>query len=112
VLSDVARGTFIQGAGKLGLTSQSAEQAAARVTSGDLAGLLAATPPAVRESLRSVALDAYGAGFASAALVACCVSLIAFLPAFGVISEEETAPAMPASLQKMPCKFIDCRDPL
>jgi hypothetical protein len=112
VLSDVARGTFIQGAGKLGLTSQAAEQAAARVTSGDLAGLLAAAAPSVRQALRSLALDAYGAGFSSAALVAGCVSLIAFLLAFVVISEAETAPATPPPQQKTPCKFIDCRDPL
>jgi EmrB/QacA subfamily drug resistance transporter len=112
VLADVARETFVEGAGKLGLTSQAAQEAAARVTSGDLAGLLAATPPSAREALRSAALAAYGAGFASAALVAGGVSLITFLLAFGIISEEETAPAEPASPQKMPCKFIDCRDPL
>ncbi len=112
VLADVARVTFVESAGKLGLTAQAAREAAARITSGDLAGLLAVAPPPAREALRSAALDAYGAGFASAALVAACVSLVALLLAFGVISEEETAPAGPAPPQKMPCKLIDCRDPL
>ena len=111
VLADVARNRFVVGATKIGLSADIAREAAARVTSGDLSGLLAAAPPGVREPLRSVALAAYGAGFASAALVAACVAFAASLLAFGLISGGETAPpsAPPA---KMPCKFIDCRDPL
>jgi hypothetical protein len=110
VLADVARDRFVVGATKIGLSADTAREAAARVTSGDLSGLLAAAPPGVREPLRSVALAAYGAGFASAALVAACVAFAACLLAFGLISGEETAP--PSAPAKMPCKFIDCRDPL
>jgi hypothetical protein len=97
------------GATKIGLSADIAREAAARVTSGDLSGLLAAAPPGVREPLRSVALAAYGAGFASAALVAACVAFAACLLAFGLISGEETAPP---SAPLPACKFIDCRDPL
>jgi hypothetical protein len=82
------------------------------VTSGDLSGLLAAAPLAAREELRSAALAAYGAGFASAALVAACVAVVACLLAFGLISGEETAPAATTAPQKTPYKLIDCRDPL
>ena len=59
-----------------------------------------------------VALAAYGAGFASAALVAACVAFAACLLAFGLISGEETAPPSVPTPAEMPCKFIDCRDPL
>ena len=108
----MARNRFVVGATKIGLSADIAREAAARVTSGDLSGLLAAAPPGVREPLRSVALAAYGAGFASAALVAACVAFAACLLAFGLISGEETAPPSAPPPAKMPCKFIDCRDPL
>jgi hypothetical protein len=87
-------------------------EAAARVTSGDLSGLLATVPSSLREPLRSVALSAYGNGFASAALVAACVAVAAALLAFCLISGEETAPVAAVAPGKMPCKVIDCRDPL
>ncbi len=112
VLADVARDRFVVGATKIGLSADTAREAAARVTSGDLSGLLAAAPPGVREPLRSVALAAYGAGFASAALVSACVAFAACLLAFGLISGEETAPPFATPPAKMPCKFVDCRDPL
>ena len=112
VLADVARDRFVVGATKIGLSADTAREAAARVTSGDLSRLLAAAPPGVREPLSSVALAAYGAGFASAALVAACVAFAACLLAFGLISREETAPPSAPPPAEMPCKFIDCRDPL
>jgi hypothetical protein len=56
----------------------------------------------VREPLRSVALAAYGAGFASSALVAACVAFAACLLAFGLISGEETAPPSAPLLAEMP----------
>jgi EmrB/QacA subfamily drug resistance transporter len=112
VLANIARDTFLAGAAKIGLAADAAREAAARVTSGDLSGLLAAAPPAAREPLRSAALAAYGAGFASAALVAACVALAACALAFGLISREETMPVVPAAPAKMPCKVIDCRDSL
>jgi EmrB/QacA subfamily drug resistance transporter len=112
VLADVARDRFVAGASATGLAVHDAYEAANRVTSGDLSGLLAAAPLAAREELRSAALAAYGAGFASAALVAACVAVVACLLAFGLISGEETAPAATTAPQKTPCKLIDCRDPL
>jgi EmrB/QacA subfamily drug resistance transporter len=112
ILSDVARDRFVAGASKAGLAADAARQAAARVTSGDLAGLLAAAPAAARDALHSIALAAYGAGFASAAVVAACIAFIACVLAYGLISSQETAPVTPPPHQKMPCKMIDCRDPL
>jgi hypothetical protein len=112
VLSDVARDRFVAVAAKFGLSADAARAAAARVTSGDLVGMLAAASPSAREGLRSAALSGYAAGFASAALVAAVVALIACLLAYFIISESETAPARAAAPEKMPCKFIDCRDPL
>ena len=112
VLADVARNRFVVDATKIGLSADTAREAAARVTSGDLSGLLAAVPPGVREPLRSVALAAYGAGFAAAALVAACVAFATCLLAFNLISGEETAPPFAPPLAKVQCKLIDCRDPL
>ena len=112
ILSDVARDRFVAGASKAGLAADAARQAAARVTSGDLAGLLAAAPAGARDALHSIALSAYGAGFASAAVVAACIAFIACVLAYGLISSQETAPVTPPPHQKMPCKMIDCRDPL
>ena len=112
ILSDVARDRFVAGASKAGLAADAARQAAACVTSGDLAGLLAAAPAAARDALHSIALAAYGAGFASAAVVAACIAFIACVLAYGLISSQETAPVTPPPHQKMPCKVIDCRDPL
>jgi hypothetical protein len=110
ILSDVARERFVAGAARTGLAMDAVREEAAHVTSGDLAGLLAAAPAGAREALRSAALTAYGAGFASAAIVAAGIAFIAYLLAYGLISSQETAPVPQHA--KMPCKVIDCRDPL
>ena len=110
ILSDVARERFVAVAARTGLATDAVREEAAYVTSGDLAGLLAAAPAGAREALRSAALAAYGAGFASAAIVAAGTAFIACLLAYGLISSQETAP-VPRPLQ-MPCKVVDSRDPL
>ena len=69
VLSNVARERFVAAATQVGFTVDAAVAAAARVTSGDLSGVLASAQPGARDALRSAALAAYGAGFGSAALV-------------------------------------------
>jgi EmrB/QacA subfamily drug resistance transporter len=112
VLSDVARDRFVTAARSLGLTAAAASAAAARVTSGDLSAILDAAQPNTRTALRDAALGAYGAGFAWAALVAAVVALVACLLALTFISARETAPILPKVPTKMPCKVIDCRDPL
>jgi hypothetical protein len=112
VLADVARDRFVTVATHLGLAADAARQAAIRVTSGDLAGLRDAVPPGLRDTLTSAALAAYGTGFASAAMVAAVVALVACLLAYGLISADETAPVGSPAPAKMPCKVIDCRDPL
>ncbi len=112
ILSDVAGERFVAGAARTGLALDAVREEAAHVTSGDLAGLLAAAPAGAREALRSAALTAYGAGFASAAIVAAGIAFIACLLAYGLISSQETAPVPQPLHAKMPCKVIDCRDPL
>ena len=112
ILSDVARDRFVAEASKAGLAMEAAQQAAPHVTSGDLAVSLAAAPAGVRDALHSIALSAYGAGFASAAVVASCIAFVACLLAYGLISRQETAPVALPAHQKMPCKMIDCRDPV
>jgi MFS family permease len=112
VLSNVTRDRFIAPASQMGIHDDVARAAAARVTSGDLASMLSDVQPQLREALHSLALDAYGSGFAIAALVAAAVALAASVLAFSLISERETSPSPLKAPVKLPCKFIDCRDPL
>jgi EmrB/QacA subfamily drug resistance transporter len=112
ILADVARDRFLSGALGTGLPMDVLKDAASRVTSGDLAGLLSMVPPGMREPVQAAALAAYGAGFATAAMVAACIALLACLLAYGLISGQETAPAPQPAHAPMPCKMIDCRDPL
>jgi EmrB/QacA subfamily drug resistance transporter len=112
VLADVARDRFVTVATHLGLAADVARKAAVRVTSGDLAGLRDAVPPGLRDALSSAALAEYGTGFASAAMVAAAVAFVACVLAYGLISADETAPVGSPAPAKMPCKVIDCRDPL
>lgn len=58
VLANVARDRFVVGATKIGLSADTAREAATPVTSGDFSGLLAAAPPDLSERLRSVAQSA------------------------------------------------------
>ena len=60
ILSDVARERFVAGAARTGLAMDAVREEAAHVTSGDLAGLLAAAPAGAREALRSAALRLRG----------------------------------------------------
>jgi EmrB/QacA subfamily drug resistance transporter len=112
VLSNEARDRFVAAASETGLAPDTTLHAAARVTSGDLAGLLAGIPAETRDAIRSIALSAYGAGFASAAIIAALIALVASVLAYGLISAQETAPVAAPSPHKMPCKMLDCRDPL
>jgi EmrB/QacA subfamily drug resistance transporter len=112
VLSGVSRGQIMMAASKMGLTVEAAKELAWRASSGDLPAILAAAQPTLREALRNAALSAYGAGFASAALAAAGVAIAACLLAFNLISEEETAASPVRGPTKMPCKVVDCRDPL
>jgi hypothetical protein len=112
VLSGVSRGQIMMAASKMGLTVEAAKELAWRASSGDLPAILAAAQPSLREALRTAALSAYGAGFASAALAAAGVAIAACLLAFNLISEDETAASPVRAPTKMPCKVVDCRDPL
>jgi EmrB/QacA subfamily drug resistance transporter len=112
VLADTAGNRFIAAATKIGLADASAREAVSHVTSGDLSDLLSAVPIGMRDTLRSAALAAYGVGFATAAVVAAVIALVACLLAYGLISEEETAQVGSPAPAEMPRKAIDCRDPL
>jgi EmrB/QacA subfamily drug resistance transporter len=112
VLADVSTRRFVAAATAAGLTPDAARAAAARVTSGDLSGLLATAPTGARETLQSAAMTSYGAGFASASLDAAVIAVIACLLAIALVSGKETAPTASLPHEQMPCKFVDCRDPL
>lgn len=112
VLSDVARDRFVASAVKAGLSADVAREAATRVTSGNLAEVLAAATPDTRDMLRSIAFAAYGDGFASAALAAAAIAAAACLLAMGLVDERETSPIVTGSDARWPSKVIDCRDPL
>lgn len=112
VLSNITRSRYVSDATHLGLSTELARDGAARVISGDLASVLASSPANLHDTLRVAALGAYGAGFALAALLAALIAFAACLLAFCLISERETAPAPTKEPVKLPCKTIDCRDPL
>jgi EmrB/QacA subfamily drug resistance transporter len=112
VLANVSTSRFVDFAAKAGLAPDAARAAAARVTSGDLSRLLETVPTGSRAAIQSAAMTSYGAGFGSAALVAAVIAVVACLLAIGLISSADTAPVPALPREKMPCKFIDCRDPL
>jgi EmrB/QacA subfamily drug resistance transporter len=112
VLSNAARAKFLLAAAKAGLPMEAALRGAGYVTSGDITRLLELSPPGSHDALRLAALAAYSAGFAVAAIVAASVAAVACVLTFVLIDEKKTSPVPPQLHSKMPCKFVDCRDPL
>jgi hypothetical protein len=110
VISGIVHRAFGGAAMAVGFDVASAGAAAKRVTSGDLAGVLNALPPASRAFLHAAGLAAFGQGFGVASLLAAAVAIVACVLAFVLIRTEETWPA--PITKKLPCKFVDCRDPL
>jgi MFS family permease len=111
VLSNGVRDRFIVAAANAGLDPAAADAGAKRVASGDLSGLLASVPDAVRTRLHDAGLSAFADGFARASVVAAVVAAVACLLTFTFVRREDAAPSGPARLDR-PCKTIDCRDPL
>lgn len=112
ILSDVASQRFIAIATRLGLDQGLADAAAKRVTSGDLAGMLAGIPDNLRAPLKETGLVAYSSGFAEASILAALIAALACALTFRYVRFSDTAPAARAPDAAIPCHTIDCKDPL
>jgi EmrB/QacA subfamily drug resistance transporter len=112
ILSDVATRQFVTIATRLGLESAAAEAAAKRVTSGDLDGVLAGAPENLRAALRTTGLTAYSSGFSEASLLAAVIALLACALTYRYVRFEDTAPVRRVPGAPIPCKTLDCKDPL
>lgn len=112
ILSDVASRHFIAVATRLGLDQNSAEAAAKRVTSGDLAGMLMAVPENLRTMLKEAGLTAYSSGFAEASVLAALIAALACGLTYRYVRYADTAPTPRAPGAAIPCHTIDCKDPL
>jgi EmrB/QacA subfamily drug resistance transporter len=112
ILSDVANRHFVTVATRLGLDQTAAEAAAKKVTSGDLDGMLASAPESLRAALRTTGLTAYSSGFSEASILAAVIALLACALTFRYVRFEDTAPVRRAPGAPIPCKTLDCKDPL
>jgi EmrB/QacA subfamily drug resistance transporter len=112
ILSDVARSHFVSAAKRLGLDGAAADAAATKVISGDLAGMLASAPESVRPALKATGLSAYATGFGEASILAALIAALACALTYRYVRTEDTAPVRRAPNAQIPCKTIDCRDPL
>jgi EmrB/QacA subfamily drug resistance transporter len=112
ILSDVASRHFVAVATRLGLDENAAESAAKKVTSGDLASMLATVPANLRSSLKQAGLTAYSSGFAEASILAALIAAVACALTFHYVRYADTAPAQHAPGAAIPCHTIDCKDPL
>jgi MFS family permease len=112
ILSDVANRHFVTVATRLGLEDASAEAAAKKVTSGDLAGMLAAVPESLRSTLKETGLTAYASGFAEASILAALIAALACALTYRYVRFADTAPVRRTPGAPIPCKSIDCTDPL
>lgn len=112
VLANEVQVRFGAAASAAGLSNHTAEIAAKRVTSGDLSGLLQSVPQAIRSRLHDAGLAAFADGFAAASLLGAVVAALACVLTFMLIRSADTAPSPLAAGAKLPCKTIDCRDPL
>jgi hypothetical protein len=97
-----------------GLDPTTTQQVIKRVNSGDLAGALnEQIPRQVKPMLEGAGITAFANGFAAATLFAAALGLISCLLTFRLISAAETAPTgPPVEKNQLPCKLVDCRDPL
>jgi hypothetical protein len=112
ILSDVANRDFVTVATRLGFDQTAAEAAAKKVTSGDLDGMLASAPESLRAALRTTGLTAYSSGFSEASILAAVIALFACALTFRYVRFEDTAPVRRAPGAPIPCKTLDCKDPL
>jgi EmrB/QacA subfamily drug resistance transporter len=112
ILSDVASRQFVSAAMRLGLNEAAAQAAAKKVVSGNLAEALSSSPANAQDALKASGLDAYASGFAEASILAALIAALACALTYRYVRAEDTAPARRAPNAPIPCKTIDCRDPL
>jgi EmrB/QacA subfamily drug resistance transporter len=112
ILSDVANRHFVIAATGLGLDKAAAEVSAKKVISGDLEGMVASAPESLRVALRTTGLTAYSSGFSEASILAAVIALLACALTFHYVRFEDTAPVRRARGAPIPCKTLDCKDPL
>jgi EmrB/QacA subfamily drug resistance transporter len=112
ILSEVASRHFITSAIRMGLDQGSAQSAAKRVTSGDLAGMLAYVPESLRAMLKEGGLAAYSSGFAAASVLAALIAALACFLTHRFVRYQDTAPVGRLAGAAIPCYTIDCKDPL
>jgi len=92
VLAQVVSSQFVSAAEALGLQPQFAVQAAKRVASGDLAGVMADVPSRLQTQVHAAGWAAFAGGFAAASLVAAAVAALTGLLTFLLVRSTDTAP--------------------
>jgi hypothetical protein len=112
VLSSITRAAFGTASTALGLSPGLVDAASKLVTSGNLEGLGNIVPNGMLAGVHDAALAAYAQGFGAACLLAAALAAIACLLTFLLVSAADTAASGVNPMRKIPCKTIDCRDPL
>jgi EmrB/QacA subfamily drug resistance transporter len=112
VLSTVTRAAFGAASMALGLPARSVQAAGKLVTSGNLDGLRSVVPDNVLSQVQAAALAAYAQGFGAASVLAAALAAIACVLTFVLVRAADTPAFGQNSMRKIPCKTIDCRDPL
>jgi EmrB/QacA subfamily drug resistance transporter len=110
ILSTVTRRAFEAQSHMLGLSAKASDVAARKVTAGDIPGMLNSVMPSARKVAGAIAHHAFAQGFATITAIAASAAAVSAVLAFGIIKREDTAPVQVVG--PMPCKAIDCRDPL
>jgi EmrB/QacA subfamily drug resistance transporter len=110
VLSAVTRQAFQAQSHALGLSARATDAAARKVAAGDIPGMLSTIAPPARELASGIAHHAFAQGFATITAISAFSAAASAILAFGIIRSEDTAP-IPV-VGPMPCKAVDCRDPM
>lgn len=112
ILSSVTRTAFRTASTMLGLSLVSTEAAGKLITSGNFEGLRNIVPADRLAELHDAALAAYARGFSAACLLAAALAAAACLLTFSLVSAADTAASGVSLMRKIPCRTLDCRDPL
>jgi MFS family permease len=109
ILSAVVSQTFMRRAQDSGISVEIAHVAVEKVTAGNVMQAVEAAPEVLRPQLLEIAQGAFGQGFAAAAAVAALVAAVSAALTFRWVSDPREAGAVGTDI---PCKAVDCRDPL
>ncbi|HEY4052053.1 MAG TPA: MFS transporter [Acidobacteriaceae bacterium] len=102
VLSQAATRQFLAVRAVQSLDPDLAAAAAARVASGDLAGVIGSVPEALQVQIHAAAATAFAKGFGEASLVASMVAAITGTLAFALVRAADTAPAKNRNAEATP----------